>query len=752
MRKVGKGISGVISITRRRTIIILTAFAIASSYLLVNLFKIQYLGYAYYSNKTYDQVTTSSPLRANRGSIYDSNMNLLATNKTVWRIFLSPRDIKKAEKNDGKDYTALISDNLSEILSVNRDNLYNKIKESNVIDITVKKSVGEAEYNRVLEFINTYSLGGLVFTEAETTRYYPEGTLAAHLLGFVGSDNQGLYGLEYYYEKTLGGTDGLYLYGKDANGSALPGEYSTYIPAKDGYNLVTTIDTYVQRELESQLERIRINHGVANRVTGIVMDTKSGAILAMATSSPFNPNSPYELDEVSLMKLNTSGLDIGSDEYKAYKIALMQTMWSNKAVSETYEPGSTFKIITVSAALELGVTDLDDTFSCHGYYTVGGWRIKCHKINGHGSGFNLAYGLQMSCNPTMMTLAERIGADNFYSYVEKFGYFEKTGIDLPSEASTIFHKPENIGPTELATISFGQRFKVTPIAHLRAIAAVANGGVLVTPYVVSKITDSDGNIISEHKTDTGIRVISAEIAKTVAEILEEGVSGDGGAKNAYVDGYKVAAKTGTSQKFDVLDANGNSYLRIGSTVAFAPSDDSGIAVLIIVDEPTTAVKYGSVVAAPYISSLLTNVLPYLEYVQENVEHGAIVENLVGLNVSEAKKRLDSSGIKYEIIGGGDTVIAQTPTSDTVTDILNKIILYTQEEGSLYAYVPSLIGKELSEANEMLINAGLNIRIVGKTDGSTDTAARVCEQSVTAGAEVEYGTVITVTIINYGFED
>lgn len=747
-----KNIKGIISVTKKRTVIILTVFALAASYLLVNLFKIQYLGYAYYSDKTYNQVTTSSALRANRGNIYDSNMNILATNKTVWRIFLSPRDIKKAEKKDNRDYTNLICDKLSAILSVNRENLHKKITESNVIDVTVKKSANANEYNLVLDFINEYSLEKLIFTEAETSRYYPEGTLAAHVLGFVGSDNQGLYGLEYYYEKTLRGTDGLYLYAKDANGSALPGDYSSYIPAKDGYSLITTIDTYVQTELEAELERIRINHNVANRVTGIVMDTETGAILAMATSSPFNPNTPYELDEVSQMKLNTSGLDIGSKEYQAYKISLMQTMWANKAVSEAYEPGSTFKIVTVSAALELGAASLNDTFSCHGYHTVGGWRIKCHKINGHGSGFSLAYGLQMSCNPTMMTLAERIGADNFYEYVEKFGYFEKTGIDLPSEASTIFHKLENIGPTELATISFGQRFKVTPIAHLRAIAAVANGGVLVTPHVVSKITDSDGNVISENESTSGSRVISSEIAATVAKILEEGVSGDGGAKNAYVAGYKVAAKTGTSQKFDTLDANGNSYLRIGSTVAFAPSDDSGIAVLIIVDEPTTAVKYGSVVAAPYISSFLTKVLPYLEYIQEGVVEGGGVESYIGLNVSEAKKKLDKANMKYEIIGSGNTVIAQTPTPDTVTDILNKVILYTENDGTQYISVPNLIGKDINTANELLINSGLNIKIIGRIDDNADTVARISEQSAAAGEKVSLGTVITVTIINYGFED
>ena len=359
------------------------------------------------------------------------------------------------------------------------------------------------------------------------------------------------------------------------------------------------------------------------------MNTETGAILAMATSSPFNPNNPYELDSFSMKKLLESGYTKNSEEYKQYKKELLETMWSNKAVSETYEPGSTFKIITVAAALDLNIATMNDRFSCVGFYEVGGWHIKCHKITGHGQGFTLAYGLQMSCNPTMMRLSEKIGVSGFYDYVESFGYFEKTGIDLPSEASTIFHKEENMGATELATASFGQRFKVTIINHLTAISAVANGGKLVTPYLVEKIIDSNGNVISQHTPEIKRQVISENVANTIASVLEEGVSGEGGAKNARVAGYKVAAKTGTSQKFDILDENGNSYLRIGSTVAFAPSDENGIAIIIVVDEPTSSVKYGSFVAAPYVSAFLEKALPYLGYTSTGEIQEIQVENYVG---------------------------------------------------------------------------------------------------------------------------
>ena len=736
-----------ISKTKKRVLLISIAFLLFLTLLLTNLFKLQIIGHEYYKNKVYDQITTTSPLRAERGNIYDADMNLLATTNTEWRIFISTKEIKAAEKKSNIKYSEIISHGLANILNLSQKNLLDKIRNTSVLDVTIKKSASEKEYQDVLNFIKKNSLENLVFTEAQSSRYYPEQTLAAHVLGFTGSDNQGLYGLEYYYEDTLRGQDGYYLYAKDANGNALDTEYSEYVPAKDGYSLVTTIDKYIQTELEFQLETILKTHAVQNRVTGIVMDTKSGAILAMATSSPFNPNSPYELDEISMKKLNSSGYTEGSEEYSKLKRELMEVMWSNKAVSETYEPGSTFKIITVSCALETKAASVNDRFSCSGAYKVGGWHIKCHKVTGHGSGFDLAYGLQMSCNPTMMQLAERIGAENFYSFIEKFGYFEKSGIDLPSEASTIFHELKNIGPTELATISFGQRFKVSVINHLTAIAAVANGGTLVTPYVVDKIIDSNGNVISEHKSSVGRTVLSKETAATVAAILEEGVSGEGGAKNARVDGYKVAAKTGTSQKFDVLDANGNSYLRIGSTVAFAPSDDSGIAVIIVVDEPTTAVKYGSVVAAPYISSLLTKIMPYLEYESNAEKINCEVENYVGLTVSDAKKMLEEKGLSYEIIGMGQTVISQTPGKNSIITYKNsKILLYTEIE-QLYSTVPNLLGLELDEAVRKAVNEGLNICIQG-----TSTGGRVVHQSLPLGAIVKRGEVIILEVLAEDFED
>ena len=740
-------------ITERRIIAVVLLFAFLSSLLIFNIFRLCYLNHDYYAKKTYDQVTTSSRLVAERGKIYDSNMNVLARSDTVWRIFVSPKEIRSAEKKNGIDYTSIIAKGLSQILSLNESALYKKIKESNVLDVTIKQSCREEEYRNVLNFISERSLQSLIFTEASATRSYPESTLAAHVLGFVGSDSQGLYGLEYYYDDLLSGEDGYYVYAKDANGKALDTEYSSYFPATDGYSIVTTLDSYIQSELESILESVRINHEVQNRVTGIVMDTKTGAILAMATTTPFDPNNPFTLDAISLDKLTNSGLEPNSDEYKKLKNELLQTMWSNKAISETYEPGSTFKIVTVSAALDMGVATPRDTFSCCGYTQIGGYRIRCHKTGGHGSGFSLAYGLQMSCNPCMISLSERVGANSFYSYVEKFGYLEKTGIDLPGEATTIFHKEESIGTTELATASFGQRFKVTVINQLTAISAVANSGYLVTPYLVDKVIDSEGNIVSEHAPEIKRQVISEEVAKTVSSILIEGVSGNGGAKNAGVMGYDIAAKTGTSQKFDILDENGNSYLRIGSTVAYSNDAEKGISTIIVVDEPTSDVKYGSVVAAPYVSELLEKILPYLEFKSSADEYNEAVNNYVGMNVNSVRDMLTKSKISYEIIGDGTTVLAQMPPAgDVITKPLSKVILYTTNEETAYTTVPNFVGLTLSEAVKLATNRGFNICLAGNTAEAHSGNDIVKEQSLQPGEKVAKGTLITFRAITIKHED
>ena len=739
--------------SNKRIHTVIVVFILLSSYLAFAIFKLDYILYDKYRQKALDQITTTSTLKARRGIIYDSEMNPIATDEVVYRVFVSTRDIAARSLADGVDYADLIAGGLADILSLERNALYEKLIKTKVLDVTIKREATEAEFKKLLGFTKENRLEALVFTEAQSARAYPGGTFAAHLIGFVGSDEQGLYGLEYQYNDILSGKDGYYLYAKDAAGVALDTGYSSYVAPTDGSSIVTTIDPYVQTELEAVIERARVNHKVDNRVTGIVMDVATGAILAMATTSPYDPNDPFTLDSVSALKLSQSGYAEGSAEYKAYKTKLLQEGWVNKAVSDSYEPGSTFKIITVAAALDAGVATMNDTFSCHGYHEVGGWRIKCHKTTGHGSGFTLSFGLQMSCNPTMMTIAERLGSELFYEYVEKFGLLEKSGIDLPSEGNTIFHKREAIGTTELATASFGQRFKVSIINQLCAIATVANGGVSVTPYVVDKIIDPNGAVTYQHEITKGERVVSEEVARLVTESLITGVDGDGGAKNAGVDGYSVAAKTGTSQKFDILDENGNSYLRIGSTVAYAPRDNGGIAVIIVCDEPQDTVKYGSVVAAPYVSELLGKVLPYLEYESKNPKENVTVGNYIGLTADEAAAALKNFGIGYEIIGSGERIISQTPRpGDIVSASLSRVILYTEKREEEYVSVPALVGTSAREASAQLLSLGLNVCFDGISLPQGAGTYVVTYQSHPYGARIQRGTTVTLTVIKTDHED
>ncbi len=740
--------------TAKRSFILFLSFLTMLSFLLGNVLYMQICSYDKYQNKVIDQITTASNLRAKRGNIYDANGNVLAENKTQWRIFLSPVDIHNATKETGIDYATLISEKLSDVLSLDPQAVLKKAQNKRVNDETLLKKADEETYRRVLEIVKENGLGNMVHTEASYTRYYPNNSLLCQVLGFTGSDSQGLFGLEYQYNDILTGKDGEYLYAKDANGNEMPNQYIGYTPATDGSSIVTTIDQYIQEQLEYQINEAMKTHNAQNRVSGIVMNVNTGAILAMATTNGFDCNQPYILDALYEAKLSECGFPPQSEEYKKYKNELLYTMWSNKAVSELYEPGSTFKIFTSCVALETGATSMQDHYSCTGAVQIGGYNIRCHKKGGHGAGFTFSYGLQNSCNPTMMAVAEKIGAERFYEYFKSFGYLEKTGIDLPSEATSLFHAPSALGTTELATASFGQRFKVSMISQLSMVACAANGGKLVTPYVVEKIIAPDGSITSTHETQIKRQVISEETSKQIAACLEGGVSGDGGAKNAYVAGYQVAAKTGTSQKFDILDANGNSYLRVGSCVAFAPAENPEIAVIIIVDEPQNG-KYGSMVAAPYISALMTNVLPYLEHeaVYREEDEAVRINSYIDETTSNAKKSILSSGLACSVIGDGTRVIAQIPEKDTVLlKKSGKVILITDGAENEIVTVPNLSGLSAQDANKTLLNAGLNIAIDGAKNYYLGQSAIVVKQSAEPGMRLPRGTVVHVTFLHTDDQD
>ncbi len=739
-------------VIHRATVLLGIAFCLFGL-LLVRILIYQTFGYEKYQKKVIEQITTESSVIADRGNIYDANGVVLATNVTTYRVFIAPSAIATAQSEineQGEDIRldSMISEKLSGILSVNSQFVMEQMTYTTKLDRTIKNKVDENTADRVREVIDEYGWHQYVHLQATSTRYYPYSTLASHVLGFTGSDGTGLYGLEYYYNQNLAGTNGRYIIARDAQGNEMPFGYEEFIEAQDGYHLNTTLDVYVQSALEEQLQAAYTESGGQNRAAGIVMNVNTGAILGMATYPFFDLNDPWSLDLQSEVKLQMSGLDQNSELYSKTRQELLLQMWSNKAITESYIPGSTFKVITAAMALEEVVVSVDSTFECPGYKVVSGHSIHCHKTTGHGT-LTFTEGIQQSCNPVLMSVGLALGRDRFYSYLKAFGYMEKSGVDLSGEGNSLFASEDKFIDLDLAIYAFGQNFNVTLMQQITAVSAVANGGYLVKPHFISSISDQNGNIIQSFDTYVRRQVVSAETCKTVCDILEKGVSGDGGAKNAYVAGYRVAAKTGTSEKKDA----GKEGMYVCSTVAFAPADNPQYAVIIIVDEPTQGVLYGSTVAAPYVGNVMETILPYLGveavYSEQELANMAItVPDRIGWSVNAAKKNLEAAGLKVEIVGDENGVVRQQyPVADTVVERNSgKVILYTSsnsEEVEMVT-VPNVMDRGAVDANKIVIDEGLNIRILGTPAYLSGTGVKVIAQSIAPGTLVPRGTVLEVT--------
>lgn len=744
------GIGRVSGTTLKRALAVLVSMLLVFAMLLGRILIIQTVDYDRYLKKVIDQMNTQSTLQAERGIIYDANGDVLATNVTTYRVFISPSSIKAKQKSaeGGVRYAEDISKGLSDILGIDYDTVYKQTTYTAYLDRTVQKNLSDEKADEVRAFINENGYHDMVFLEATSKRYYPNGSLGSAVIGFTNSDGKGIYGLEAFYNEDLSGTNGYYLTARDSFGNRMPQEYDTYIPAENGSNITTTIDSYIQRALEEQLIATVNESGAQNRACGIVVNVKTGAILAMATVPGFDLNDPWTLNDYYSSFLLSDGYAQGSDEYKkAYQNYLFD-MWRNKAVSDSYIPGSTFKILTSSMALSENKVSLSgDTVCCGGSLRLFGYTIHCHKVKGHGV-LSFAQGLVQSCNVWFMTLGERLGISKFYEYFKSFGYLEKTGIDLPGEGNSVVKTKNAMTALDLAIYAFGQNFNITPIQHIMAIAAAANGGYLLEPYLVEKVTDRDGNVTYEHQTQAKRQVISEEVCKTIAEILEDGVSGDGGAKNAYVAGYKIAAKTGTSEKKGTEIRVENVKAYVCSCVAFAPADDPEIAVLMMVDEPSKGVLYGSVIAAPYVGAFLETVLPYIGVQRdEALVNDVAVPNFEDMKLNDAKKAASELGYKVNVKGDGEYVTSQIPRAETVIDKNNKIITFytgnSREEKGIA--VPELIGKSVYVANRLLADAGLNVSIVGTDNYLSGGGATVMEQSIPAGTLVSEGTAITIRI-------
>lgn len=730
--------------------------------LLLRILLLQTAGYDRYQQKVIDQMTTVAEVTAARGSIYDANGVVLATNVTTYRVFISPSSIAdaQAEANqtgDGVRYDTLIAQELSSILNVNYDFVLKQTTYTKYLDRTIKREVDEDTADAVRRVIDQYGLQRMIYLQTTSTRYYPYSNVASHVLGFTGSDGTGLYGLEYSYNKLLSGTNGRYVTARDAQGNEMPYAHKEYIAPREGYNINTTLDVYVQSALEEQLRAAYTESSGQNRAAGIVMNVNTGAVLGMAVYPNFNLNDPWTLDPQSLDRLASSVYAQGSEEYTKEKQSLLLRMWSNKAITESYIPGSTFKVITASMALEEAVVSLTESITCKGYLTgPGGHNIHCHKRHGHGT-LTFVEGIQQSCNPWLMTVGKRLGTTSFYSYLRAFGYLEKTGIDLPGEGGSLFASEEAFTELDLMIYAFGQNFNVTLMQQITAISAVANGGYLVQPHLVSSVTDNNGNVVQAFDTNVRRQVVSGEVCKTVSKILEEGVSGDGGAKNAYVAGYRIAAKTGTSEKKDA----GKQGYYVCSTVAYAPADDPQYAVIIIVDEPTSGVLYGSTVAAPYVGKVMETILPYLGveavYSEKELEKMTVkIPSCINQSGTYAQKQCESKyGLKVEFVGDpAGVVIKQYPEVGTVVEqSAGRVILYTDREAeTLTVRVPNVTGMSAASANQTLIDAGLNIRIHGTKNYLSGKGATVIKQSLDAGSEVPRGTLVEVTFRYLDDED
>ena len=730
--------SGSISRERlKRSAIVLVGIIAVFVILLIRILWIQTVDFDRYLSRVIDQMTTQSSVSAERGKIYDRNGNVLATNITTYRVFISPSSIAsnqaEASKNgENVNYAETIARGLSEILSADYETVLKQTTYTRYLDRTIQKNVKDELADKVREFIEENGFQNMIYLEATSTRYYPNSTLASAVIGFTNSDGDGLYGIEAYYDKTLSGSDGYYITARDSLGNEMPYEYESYIPAQDGGNLITTIDSYIQAALEEQLLATVAESDAENRACGIVMDVKTGAILAMATVPGFDLNTPWTLNDYYVEFLREDGYAVGSEEYEAAAKQYLLDMWRNKAVSDSYIPGSTFKVISSAMALSENKVKLEgDNVYCGGSLTLYGHNIHCHKLTGHGS-LTFGEGLQQSCNVWFMTVGQRLGIAAYYKYFTSFGYLEKTGIDLPGEGNSVIKSKADMTDLDLAIYTFGQNFNITPIQHMTAIAAVANGGYLVTPYLVEYVTDTNGNVTYSHDAAIRRQVISQDVCDKLAVILEEGVSGDGGAKNVYVAGYQIAAKTGTSEKKGTEIRVEDVEPYICSCIAYAPADDPQIAVLIMVDEPSSGVLYGSVVAAPYMGSFMETVLPYLGVERDVSRDNSVkVPDLIGMSLDEAQ--LEAEMFEYEVIvkGSGTYVTDQVPKGYSTIDRTNKIItLYlgnASEDKSVK--VPDLIGKTAFAANQMLINSKLNICIDGTDNYMSGTGATVVKQSI-----------------------
>lgn len=685
-----------------------------------------------------DLQLADTTVSAKRGTIYDANGNVLAESASVWQVVMSPVNFK----NDKQRQAA--AKGLSEIFDLEYNDVLDDTKQQSHY-VVVKRRIESDEREKVLELIDTlkkdYSCSGVIQLLDDYKRYYPKNSLASSVIGFTGSDDQGLEGIEYEYDSYLSGTPGRIITAQNARGTDMPFRYEQNVESEDGNNVYLTIDETIQSICEKYMQKGVEDNNVLNKGVCIAMDVNTGAILAMVTTDGYDLNNPYELSAKDKKKIKSTP----KKKQAEAESAALSNMWRNKAVADTYMPGSVFKMCIASAALEENLVNDKTSFTCTGSIEVEGETIHCSNISGHGTQ-NFVEAISNSCNPAFIQIGQMLGAGKFRQYYQGFGFSDKTGIDLPGEAEDSFWKEGKMGGVDLAVASFGQNFTITPIQMITACAAVSNGGYVVQPHVVSKITDSKGNVIKTVDKKVKRQVISDDTSKKMNEYLEYNTERQG-AVAGYISGYKVAGKTGTTEKRGVTKVESSfSEDYISSFCGYAPADDPQIAMLVFFDTPDGDAYYGSQVSSPVFINIMSEVLPYLDvktsYTDEELGYvDASAGDYTGVSVDEAKTAVEADGFTATVKGNGSTVISQIPTVSSGLQKGGSIVLYTDSNSqSETVSVPSLIGLSPDEVNDVASAYGLNVSFSGATTSSGTSSS----QNIEAGTSVSPGTVITVS--------
>lgn len=710
---------------------------------IIRLFYLQVVKGDELKTKAESQQLSDTEISADRGIIYDCNYNVLAESSSAWLVYVNPSKIKDDSQRK------LISSTLAKTLKLDEKRIYEKISNSDYSYVKIQGKIEYTEKTLISSFIKDNDLYDIVNIDPDTKRYYPYSNFASTIIGFTGSEDSGRAGLELMYNDSLSGVAGRVITAKDAWNSPMSSNYETTYDPKQGTSLVLTLDKTIQHYLEKGLSQAVIDND-ATSAYGIVMEVETGAILAMATLPDYDLNLPTVITDKEVLKELSKIKD--EEKYDLAYNEKIYSMWRNKAVSDTYEPGSVFKVFVAAAALEEGLVTPDYCFSCSGSIKVADNILHCHNTSGHGNQ-TLAEGLMNSCNPFFVTIGQKLGSERFYKYFEAFGFTEETDVDLPGEATPVkdvtYHSLENMGISQVSSSSFGQTFQVSAMQMITGVSAIANGGNLMQPYVVKSMLDEDGNTVFEAEPTVKRSVVSESTSEAVLTMMEKVVA-DGTGRNAYVPGYRVAGKTGTSEKLTV----DGEY--IASFVGCAPADDPKIAVLIVIDEPQGYVHGGGAIAAPVAGRVIEETLKYMNIdpvysAKELSQLNGVTPDVNSMSVEKAKATLKNKGFTARIIGNGDTVVSQYPLKGQNIPLDGVVILYTEKEiSNTTATVPDLTGLSISSANERAVNAGFNIKISG---ASLDSEVVSYRQSIDAGTQTELGATITVYFkTNKGVED